>query len=74
MTGQATDTKPLESVGNARVATVNQLIAILEEEKRAMLECARLNPRETGNSIYMQMAIWADKKANALRLALAVTE
>jgi hypothetical protein len=48
---------------------MEKLIEKYEEEKRAMLECARLNPHEDGGSIYMQMAIMADKKANALRLA-----
>jgi hypothetical protein len=43
------------------------LIDELEEEKRAMLECAFLNPRETGNSIYMQLAIIADKKIAELK-------
>jgi hypothetical protein len=43
-------------------------IAKLEKEKRVMLECANLSPRETGHSIYMQLAIIADKKINALRL------
>ncbi len=48
---------------------MEKLIEKLEEEKRAMLKCCRLNPRETGNSIYMQLAIIADKKIAALRLA-----
>jgi hypothetical protein len=45
---------------------MQKLIEKYEEEKRVMLECARLNPREDGSSIYMQLAIAADKKANAL--------
>ena len=52
------------------ILSMNELIEKYEHEKAAMLECARLNSRETGNSIYMQLAIIADKKANALRLAL----
>lgn len=48
---------------------MEKLIEKYEEEKRVMLECVRLNPRENGSSIYMQMAIIADRKANALRLA-----
>ena len=48
--------------------SIEAKIAKLEEEKRVMLECTRLYQRETGNSIYMQLAIIADKKINALRL------
>ena len=51
---------------------MEKTIEQLEEEKRAMLECARLNPRETGNSIYTQLAIIADKKIAALRLVGAI--
>lgn len=48
---------------------MEKLIDKYEEEKRVSLECARLNPMETGNSIFMQMAIMADKKINALQLS-----
>lgn len=53
---------------------MEKLIEKYEEEKRAMLECARLNPREDGSSIYMQLAIMAEKKINALRLSQSLID
>ena len=38
------------------------MIEQCREEVRAMLMCANLNPRETGNSIYMQLAIAAERR------------
>lgn len=52
------------------VMTIPEMIDRYEEEARAMLECARLNPREDGSSIYMQMAIMADRRAQALKRAI----
>jgi len=54
------------STMNSDMKTIEKAIARLEKEKRIMLKCADLNPREDGSSYYMQRAIQCDKEIAAL--------
>lgn len=56
----------MEEIGMLRDRTLAKLALEYDEESRAMLRCADLNPRETGSSIYAQRAVECARIADAL--------